>query len=99
MSGLVWIQTVCKGWQQTTLGDKELKAKACDLCNKKFMRKENFLNHKTIEDIHIERTVKHITSPHNVLFYDRPELFLLVDLWGGVGLISDLGSGERKKKF
>ena len=25
MLGLIWVQTVCKGYQQTTLGDKELK--------------------------------------------------------------------------
>ena len=24
MSGLIWIKTVCKSYQQTTLGDKEL---------------------------------------------------------------------------
>ena len=25
LSGLIWVQTVCKSYQQTTLGDKELK--------------------------------------------------------------------------
>ena len=25
LSGLIWFQTVCKGYQQTTLGGKELK--------------------------------------------------------------------------
>ena len=24
LSGLIWVQTVCKGYRQTTLGDKEL---------------------------------------------------------------------------
>ena len=28
LSGLVWVQTVCKSYQQTTLGDKELNALA-----------------------------------------------------------------------
>ena len=27
MSGLIWVQTVCEGYQQTTLVDKELKGK------------------------------------------------------------------------
>ena len=27
MSGMVWVQTVCKGYQQVTLVDKELKMK------------------------------------------------------------------------
>ena len=26
LSGLIWVQSVCKDYQQTTLGDKELKA-------------------------------------------------------------------------
>ena len=25
LSGLIWVQTVCKGYQQRTLGDKELR--------------------------------------------------------------------------
>ena len=29
MSGLIWVQTVCKGYQQTTLGGKELKMIIC----------------------------------------------------------------------
>ena len=27
LSGLIWVQTVCKSYQQTTLGDKELSAR------------------------------------------------------------------------
>ena len=30
VSGLMWVKTVCKGYQPTTLAGKELK---CDLCN------------------------------------------------------------------
>ena len=33
MSGLIWVQSVCKSYQQTTLGDKALKAHA-DLSSK-----------------------------------------------------------------
>ena len=33
LSGLIWFQTVCKSYQQTTLGDKELKAKIVNLKN------------------------------------------------------------------
>ena len=29
LSGLIWVQTVCKGYQQMTLGGKELKKTVC----------------------------------------------------------------------
>ena len=27
LSGMIWVQTVCRGYQQTTLGEKELNGK------------------------------------------------------------------------
>ena len=32
-SGLIWVQTVCKGYQQTTLADKNLKDEIIVLMN------------------------------------------------------------------
>ena len=32
LSGLVWVQTVCKSYQQTTLVDEELRAAALKFC-------------------------------------------------------------------
>ena len=31
LSGLIWVQSVCKSYQQTTIGDKELNSATCTL--------------------------------------------------------------------
>ena len=36
MSGLIWVQTVCKGYQQTTLGGKDFNLHLGDNCAQNF---------------------------------------------------------------
>ena len=50
MSGLIWVQTVCKNYQQATLGDKRVKVlKNLDLdkCLEQFLVKEFVLRTAT----------------------------------------------------